>query len=57
MASSVTEALSHDKNSGGRSVTGVLGNVTGKEQKCNWGMEVRRVYRHKSVMGLYQFMV
>ena len=31
MAGSVTEAQSHDKNSGGRSATGVHGGVMGKQ--------------------------
>ena len=50
MASSVTEAQGHDEGSGGRSVTGVLGSVTGKQQKCNWGHGYA-TSRQRSVTG------
>ena len=39
MAGSVTEAQSHDENSGGRSVTGVHGGVTGNSKSVTGGME------------------
>ena len=38
MASSVTEAESHDKGGGGRSVTGVHGSVTGVQNKSVTGL-------------------
>ena len=52
MAGSVTEAQNHEEGSGGRSVTGVHGSVTGKEQKCNWG-HGNATSRHKNVRGTW----
>ena len=43
MARSVTVARSHDESSGGRSVAGLLGSVTGKFKRMSVGMEMQRV--------------
>ena len=50
MAGSTIEAWSHDEGKDGRSVTGLHGSATGKEQTYKWG-HGNATSRHKVYQG------